>query len=670
MAFEIDHHGRVFRRKDRQPLRTKIVATLGSPAAYESGIRTLDERLISQGEMTYYDLIKGFIQNGVDVIRLNLTHVGLEQVAAVYSDVRAVVLLCEQEDVTDKKVAVLADLPGPKIRFKFLRSVEFVPGEQFRVTFAAGGDDAGRVYVGDIPLKDAMAETADVSLPLIVDTRDNAKFAKIVANLRGTGRADEEPADAFSAMMQKISERLRDELLIRVGDGEVVLRVNRAGEDYLECTVVSAKEPSLKGKKGFTLKGIDLEVPSFTSADQEKLDRLLECEYALSRKDGGQELLTFVALSFAQSANDVLRIKYHIDRKLRDLHGEGWQSADFSAPAVIAKIESQKGWDNREMILDVADGVMVARGDLGLQMEIENVPAIQKRLIKLCNKRGKPVITATEMLKSMTNSIEPTRAEGSDVFNAILDGSDAVMMSEETSKGMFPFHSIRKMVAIAVQAELYAEFKGIDDVRQQRVAYQQQFQEFFIDAEAIINDNAERFDEVAKLLTRAHFKADFLKSHTSELTWYRLLYEKKNEKTAKQRTTDRITQATCSMSEAEDIVAILAPTTSGRTVRMIARIKPRVPIIGAAHDILNTRKMMVSYGVWPICIGEVNKDDSPEEMFRLCLQRIGRDQRLTKLLSNRDLIFTAGSPVGEPGTTNLIQIKKYEPPPKPKIAAV
>lgn len=663
MSFEIDRHGRVFRKKDSQPLRTKIVATLGSPKSYESGILS-DKGPIAHGEMTYYDLIEGFIRNGVDVIRLNLTHVDIEKIDSVYSEVRAAILRCERED-TDKKVAVLADLPGPKIRFNFQQPVEFVPGAPFRVTFAAGDPDPGRVYVENVPLKDAMAETADVSIPVTDDAMGDDKIAKIVANLRGTGDAEGE--DVFGAMMQKIRERLRDELLIRLGDGEVVLRVEKAGADYLECIVVSAKEPLLTGKRGFTIKGVDLEIPSFTPADRAKLDRLLDCEYKRCQEDGGKELLTFIALSFAQSANDILRIKYHIDQKLRRLHGGDWASIDFNAPAVIAKIESQKGWENREMILDVADGVMVARGDLGLQMEIENVPAIQKILIKLCNKRGKPVITATEMLKSMTDSIEPTRAEGSDVFNAILDGSDAVMMSEETSKGAFPFHSIRKMVAIAVQAELYAEFKSLNDVAQRRTAYQQQFQEFFIDAEEIIKSNTKRFDEIERLLTHAHLNNDYFVAHASEINWYKQLYETKNEKTAKQRTTDRITQATCSMSEAEDIVAILAPTTSGRTVRMIARIKPRRPIIGAAHDILNTRKLIVSYGVWPICIGQVNKTkDGPEEMFRLCVQLIASDQRLNKLLSGKQVIFTAGSPVAEPGTTNLIQIKRYDPPAKPK----
>jgi len=118
--------------------------------------------------------------------------------------------------------------------------------------------------------------------------------------------------------------------------------------------------------------------------------------------------------------------------------------ARLESPAIVAKIETNKEWINIDLILDVADGVMVARGDLGLQMNVGEVPQIQKRLIELCNKRGKPVITATQMLTSMVNSIEPTRAEGSDIFNVIEGGTDAVMTSEETATGRFPFQTIRK----------------------------------------------------------------------------------------------------------------------------------------------------------------------------------------------------------------------------------
>ena len=660
MPFYFDQHGRAFREKDGQPLRTKIVATIGSPVSYDQGI--VDVYTPPIKDITYQALVERFIKSGVDVIRLNLTHVDVKDVADVYTEVKKAILACERKRITDKRIAVLADLPGPKIRFNFAKPVDFKVGDPFLVRFTKGkGDNQGVVYVGKEPLKKAMAEI-DSKWP-VLHIGDNQK--DIVENILGVRALSEGHAKGtYEAMRKTIKDRLSGggEVLIRIGDGEVVLRVDPGKFDPridgMPCTVVTVKESPLKGKKGFTFKAIDLEVPSFTAEDRNKLNALLRAEYAGYGAAPWQPVLAFVALSFAQTANDVLRIKHHIKEQLSKLRKAAGGVADYDAPAIIAKIESNKGWDNRHFILDVADGAMVARGDLGLQLEIENIPQIQKVLIQLCNKRGKPVITATEMLKSMTNSIEPTRAEGTDVFNAILDGSDAIMLSEETSKGRFPFHSIRKMIAIAVEAEMYAEWKRVEDPKQQSDAYLQKFNTFFLDTEQIIQDNNKRFKAIGQFLAFDPGGAlgNHWRSH-KERPSYLALYQEKAHKSAMQHTTDRITQAACTLSETGEIKGILAATTSGRTARMIARVRPRMPVIGSAHDMLNTRKLIVSYGVWPICVGRIT--EGPERMFQRCTEEIAKDQSLHELLRNGEIIFTAGSKVAEPGSTNMIQIKTY-----------
>ena len=367
-------------------------------------------------------------------------------------------------------------------------------------------------------------------------------------------------------------------------------------------------------------------------------------------------MIAFIGLSFTQSEDDILRIKEHIEHKLIDITNMDKKTARSQAPSIIAKIETELGWRNRDYILDTADGIMVARGDLGLQMAIEEVPAIQKKLIQLCNKRGKPVITATEMLKSMTESIEPTRAEGTDVFNAILDGSDAVMTSEETASGKYPFHAIQKMKSIAEEAENYYEMKYIDDDDLRRAANLQRYQEFLKDDFERIDKNSARIREIIASLSDQIIACN---EECENLEWRQKLYQVKLGRSGDQPTTNRITQATCTMSEAEEIKYIIAASTSGRTVRMISRLRPSVMIVGATHDIINTRKLIVSYGVKPICIGEVPNEEGTEGVFLRCKERVQEVHDLEPSPGKGDMvIFTAGTPLGQLGTTNLIQMRK------------
>lgn len=623
-------------------MKTKIVATIGSKSSYRGDIFNLNGKKIKSNKINYNYLVKEFCNSGVNLIRLNLAHIKTNQIKKVFSQIKTAILNWEEKNV-GKRVAIIADLPGPKIRFHITEKVHFKVGNNFTVHFKNKVSSANEatVYVDDKPLKDAMIE-----------------FDKSgeVNNL-----TDREPtegeSDSFEKLMDKIKQSNK-KVLVLVGDGEVVMEVKSGGSGVnktsITCKVVTVKEPEIDENKGFTLKGIHVDIPSFTKEDSVKLDKLLEAEYEGTHPEN--PVLAFIGLSFTQSANDILRIKEHIERKLINIAGMDEKTAQLQAPSIIAKIETELGWHYIDYILDVADGIMVARGDLGLQIDIEDVPTIQKKLIQLCNKRGKPVITATEMLKSMTESIEPTRAEGNDVFNAILDGTDAVMTSEETASGKYPFHAISKMKSIAERAERYYEMKDIDeDLR--RAANLQRYQEFLKDDHERIKKNTERLTDISAKLIKE--MTNLLGEEGNKLEWRKKLYEEKLGRSDRQPTTNCITQATCTMSESRNIKCIIAATTSGRTVRMISRLKPSVMIVGAAHDIISTRKLALSYGVKPIHIGEVPESEGTEGLLKRCKENAKKDPDLNQLFGKEKnlIVFTAGTPLGRPGTTNLIQIR-------------
>jgi pyruvate kinase len=214
---------------------------------------------------------------------------------------------------------------------------------------------------------------------------------------------------------------------ILLDDGLIELRVIQiSGGTDVECEVISGG--LLKNKKGINLPGVRLSIPALTEKDKEDL------------AFGLQQDVDFVALSFVRDPDDI--------RELKELIGDHWPQ-----PIVIAKLEKPEAVEELDAILDVADGVMIARGDLGVELPPEKVPAVQKLITRRANQKGKPVITATQMLESMITHARPTRAEASDVANAIFDGTDAVMLSGETAAGAYPVEAVKMMHRIAVAAE-------------------------------------------------------------------------------------------------------------------------------------------------------------------------------------------------------------------------
>ncbi len=295
-------------------------------------------------------------------------------------------------------------------------------------------------------------------------------------------------------------------------DGLLELEVKETGGDSILAEVITGG--ILYSHKGVNLPKADTRIPAITDKDRTDLRFAIEQE------------VDWIALSFVRTQDEVLELRKMIRQ---------WAAAD-RAPQIIAKIEKPEAVDNFGAILREVDGVMVARGDLGIEMATEDVPLIQKRIIEQCNQAGKPVITATQMLDSMIRNPRPTRAEASDVANAVLDGTDAVMLSGETAVGAYPVHTVAMMDRIVRRAEqLLPEYPRHPEVEVQ------------------IPDPAQA-----------------------------------------------LAQAAADLAVHLDATAIIAPTVSGYTARQISRYRPRLPLIAVTPNPMVRRQMNLLWGVCPL----------------------------------------------------------------------
>ncbi|TDA69832.1 MAG: pyruvate kinase [Clostridia bacterium] len=350
---------------------------------------------------------------------------------------------------------------------------------------------------------------------------------------------------------------------ILLDDGLIGLEVEeiRAGEGRITCRVQN--NGLLTSRKGINVPGREIGLPALTEKDKEDI------AFGLDRG------IDFIAASFVRRAADITELKSFLASR-----GAGvW---------VIAKIENRAAVENLEEILAVADGVMVARGDLGVEIPAEEVPLVQKRIIRLANNLGKPVITATQMLESMIEHPRPTRAEASDVANAVLDGTDAVMLSGETAAGKYPVEAVGTMVRIVVQAEAALPYR--------------------------------------RLLAR--------RSRTTAPT-----------------VPDAISYASCTIAQAINAVAIITPTASGSTPRMVAKYRPRQPIIAATPDLSVQHRLTLIWGVIPRLVRPHSGTDAMiAEAMRASLE--------SGLVREGDVtVVTAGVPAGIPGSTNLLKVQ-------------
>jgi pyruvate kinase len=316
-------------------------------------------------------MIDQLMRAGMDVVRLNFSHGTQEEHAATVRMVRAA------SGRHQKPIAILADMPGPKIRTGALQDGKPVllrAGQRFTIsTVQRAGDRSG-------------VSTTYQSLPSEVHRGDR----------------------------------------ILLSDGLIELHVQSTGRKEIVCRVVNGG--MLGEHKGVNLPGVKLSTPALTPSDLKNLAFALSCG------------VNYIGVSFVRTAEDVLAAKAAV------------AGAGKNTP-IIAKLEKPEAIENLDAILRVADGVMVARGDLGVEMSPERVPVVQKAVIARAREMRVPVITATQMLESMTENPRPTRAEASDVANAIFDGSDALMLSAETAMGRYPLESVQMMDRIIRAAE-------------------------------------------------------------------------------------------------------------------------------------------------------------------------------------------------------------------------
>ncbi|MGH2319457.1 pyruvate kinase [Planococcus sp. 4-30] len=370
-------------------------------------------------------------------------------------------------------------------------------------------------------------------------------------------------AERFSITYEQLIEDVDTGSIILLDDGLIELRVESLDKENGIIHTIVENAGTLKTKKGVNVPGVSVQLPGITEKDAQ--DILF----------GIEQNVDFVAASFVRRSSDVMEI-----RGLLEKNGG-------SHIQIIPKIENQEGVDNIDEIIMVSDGLMVARGDLGVEIPAEEVPLVQKSLIDKCNSAGKPVITATQMLDSMQRNPRPTRAEASDVANAIFDGTDAIMLSGETAAGLYPIESVETMHRIAETTEAALNYKQIVSTRR--------------------------------------------KEKESNMT-------------------EAIGQAVAYTALNLKVQAIIAPTESGTTAKMISKYRPGAPIIAVTSSDRPARKLSLVWGVQPIVGTSVESTDE-------LLEKAVDESLKHGYVKHGDLVvITAGVPVGQAGTTNLMKV--------------
>lgn len=347
---------------------------------------------------------------------------------------------------------------------------------------------------------------------------------------------------------------------ILIDDGLIELCVESVTDKEVCCRIVNGG--TIKSRKGVNLPGVRTTLPGVTERDIRHIGF------------GVEHRVDIIALSFVRCAEDVLTVKHLLDEQ-----GCGHVQ-------IISKIENMEGVDNLESIIAASDGIMVARGDLGVEVPVEDVPIIQKTMIEQCNRAGKPVIVATHMLESMQVNPRPTRAEASDVANSVLQGTDAIMLSGETAAGKYPVESVRTMATIAVKAE-----------------------SLYLQSPHVKNTTAQTITEV-------------------------------------------ISQAAVNASSALEAKAILIPTESGFTARMVSKHRPKAPIIAITPNDNVLSRLCLVWGVYPV---KGSTSDSTDELFR---SAVHNGLRTGTIQAGDYAVITAGVPMGKTGATNLIKIQQ------------
>jgi pyruvate kinase len=372
---------------------------------------------------------------------------------------------------------------------------------------------------------------------------------------------DDEIPTTYAPLAQDVREGDR----VLLDDGLMELRVIEVQAPRVSCRVI--RGGLLKQNKGMNLPGVRVSAPALTDKDIQDL------EFAQSMD------VDYIGLSFVQSPDDI-----------RDL-----RSRITTRALIVAKIEKDTALENIEPILALTDAVMVARGDLGVELPFEQVPIAQKRIIQLANLYGRPVITATQMLESMIENPRPTRAEASDVANALFDGTDAVMLSGETAAGKYPFLAVEAMVRIAGEIERMTSF-----------------------------EEGPKYD--VPVLHRLRIGAT--------------------------PTEHAIAAATAEAVRLLGAPAVVTFTRTGSTTRLVSSYRPPVPIIGVTDQLSTWRQLALVWGVQPVmCETDVNY----ENMLGVARDYL-LSERLAQ--PGQRIVVTAGVPFHVAGTTNMLRVEE------------
>lgn len=452
-----------------------------------------------------------------------------------------------------------------------------------RVNFSHGSHDTHRITVNN--LITARTELGR-HIPLILDTKGpEIRTGKMKDDAVVTLKAGDKitlTTDEVLGTAERISvsyKQLMDDITvgakIMVDDGLIELEAKHITGSDVVCVIINGGE--IGSNKGINLPSVSVKLPALTEKDINDL------------KFGVEMGFDYIAASFIQNADDVREIR----RVLRQMGGKHIR--------IISKIENRAGLNNLDEILAESDGIMVARGDLGIEIPPEEVPMAQKDMILKANRMGKLVITATQMLESMTKYPRPTRAEANDVANAVFDGTDAVMLSGETAKGLYPVESIEMMAKIAVKAET-------DEVH-----YIKRFRK-----DSHYDFHVQEFDPLG--------------------------------------ITNALSYATCMTAEELGVKCIVTVTNSGFTAKNISKFRPTCPILAITNEGYVCRQLNMVWG----CAPDMYKSEwqsvgnTAEAVFEIA----GESARNSGLAVEGDpVIIVAGVPVGIAGTTNLMKVQ-------------
>lgn len=418
--------------------KTKIICTIG-PASESP------------------EILEKMIRAGMNIARLNFSHGDFSSHAKTIKNIR------EVAHTTGRRIAIMADLPGPKIR------------------------------IGRLAREPLMLKSGDIFI------------------LTAKGGISE--FNRVSVTFERLPDVVKPKDTLFLNDGIIQLEVEKVVDTDVYCKVIVGGE--LRSRKGLNLPGIALGISAFTENDYNCLK--FASEYGIDA----------ISQSFVESADDIEKVRK--------------AAADTGyCPYIIAKIERSRALDKIEEILNVSDGIMIARGDLGVEIPIEQIAIVQKKLMRKANLLGKPVITATQMLESMTNNRRPTRAEATDVANAIFDGTDCVMLSGESAMGIYPVEAVEMLAKIAAMTEPH--------------------------------------------LNRLELK-EFLKSSNRE---------------DKISLVDIISLSVENALEHVSVAAVFVPTRSGATARSIARFRLPVWITAVSSLEKTCQRLLFSYGIYPV----------------------------------------------------------------------